>query len=77
MYFYRIELSNQKIYIIKSDKTNIELLNSIARNEWCDYLLAENKIVYVGSERIENNVVMIKSSEIVALEYYVEDVVMV
>lgn len=74
MYFYRIELSNQKIYIVKSDKTNIELLNSMAEHEWCDYLLAEPKIVYVGSERIENNRVVIRSSQVVALEYYVETI---
>ncbi len=73
MYFYKIKLSNNTTYIVKSKKTNVELLNLIAKNDWSDYLLAEPIVMPEVNQRIENNVVAIKSSEIVSIEYYVEN----
>ena len=74
MCFYKIELKNGSSYIVKSKKTNMELLNLLFKHDWFDFLLATPNVVYVGHERIENNVVMIRTSEVASLEYYIANV---
>ena len=71
MIFYKIELKSGSSYIVKSEKTNMELLSLLFKNDWFDFLLAVPNVVYAGHERIENNVVMIKTSEVASLEYYI------
>ena len=70
MYYYKIGLSDGSHKVIKSKKTNIELLALINKTSWMDYTLVEPSITYVGmSRRIETNVVMIRSNDIVSIEY--------
>lgn len=73
MYIYKIEVKSGVSYIVKSKKTNMELLNLITCNEWLDYVLAAPSVMYIDTARVESNVVMIKSSEIVSLNYYVDN----
>ena len=73
MYYYKIGLSDGSHKVVKSKKTNIELLALINKTSWMDYILVEPSLTYAGlSRRIETNVVMIRSSDIVSVEYYLD-----
>ena len=71
MNYFKICLKSGHSYIVKSEKTNIELLRLITENEWYDYTLAEQGVVYTGNKRTLYNTITIKSSEIVSIEYYI------
>ena len=53
-----------------------ELLEKIETYGWRDYLLAEPTTMYVEDKPVKNNIVMIKSSTISSIEYYVSNTIL-
>lgn len=71
MYLYTLGLKNGDIYLIKSGETIDKILEDLDTYTWNDYILAENRLAgYIGEKAVKNNVVVVKSDEVVTVSLY-------
>ena len=73
MYLYKLTLKNRKTYIVESDYDMFDLLEiEIKFREWNSFKSAELMTTYIADKPFYTNRVVIKTSEIVGIEDYVE-----
>ena len=71
MYLYTLGLKNGDIYLVKSRETIDKILEDLDTYTWNDYVLAENRLAgYIGEKAVKNNVVVVKSDEVVTVGLY-------